>query len=194
MSQDFDVEEIRNVIMTARVHCPGFTEDMFESLMDLEKHIADSGYLEVIQGILRLEEEKGVACTEALDACEKLMERKTKLERQIPDLEKRIESLVEQRKQASVEYEQMKKFIATVQQDLAQIKKESSLAEKNLTNLNKKLEKEKQRVEKEIEQCRQDADVTREEVATAGGLKKEAESHGFTLELMLGLAKEFASS
>ncbi len=39
MSHEFTVEEIRDAAMTARVHCPGFTEDMFESLMDLEKHI-----------------------------------------------------------------------------------------------------------------------------------------------------------
>ena len=192
MNREFTVEEIRDAAMAARVYCPGFTENMFESLMELEKHVADSGYLEVIQGILRLEEEKGVACTEALDACKELMEKKTKLGRQVPDLEKRIENLVEQRKQASAEYEQVKKAAATAQQELIQIKREYAVAEKNFATLNKKLEKEKQRIEKEIKQCRQEADVTREEVATAGQLKKEAEKNGFTLELMLGLAKEFA--
>ena len=79
MSREFTVEEIRDSVRTARVHCPGFTEDMFESLMDIEKHIADSGYLEVVQGLLRLEEEKGISCTKALDACEKLLEQKTSL-------------------------------------------------------------------------------------------------------------------
>jgi len=192
MNHGFSVEEIRNVIMTARVHCPGFSENMFESLMELEKHVADSGYLEVIQGILRLEEEKGVACTEALDACKDLMGQKTKLERLIPDLEKRAESLAEQIKRASAEYEQMQKAIATTQQDLEQIKNEHAEAEKKLVTFNKKLEKEKQRIEKEIEQCHKEADVSREEVTAASRLKKEAESRGFNIELMLDLSKEFA--
>jgi len=94
MNRKFTVEEIRDSVRTGRVHCPGFTEDMFESLMELERRIADSGYLEVIQGMLRLEEEKGVSCTEALDACGKLQEQKTRLEREVPELEKRVESLV----------------------------------------------------------------------------------------------------
>ena len=85
----------------------------------------------------------------------------------------------------------MKKTIATVQQELAHVKKECGAAEKNIAILNKKLEKEEQRVEKEIERCRREADVIREEVATAGRVKQEAESHGFTLESMLDLAKEF---
>ena len=109
MSREFTIEEIRDSVRTARVHCPGFTEDMFESLMELEKHITDSGYLEVIQGLLRLEEEKSVSCAEALGACKDLLEKKTKLERELPELEKRVESLVAQVKQANGEYEQVKK-------------------------------------------------------------------------------------
>lgn len=192
MNHEFTAEEVRNAAMAARVYCPGFTENMFESLMELEKHIADSSYLEVIQGILRLEEEKGVACTEALDACGKLMEQKTKLERQVPDLEERIENLVEQRMRASAEYEQLKKTTATAQQELSQLREGCEAAKKDLANLNKKLEKERQRTEKEIERCRQEADVTRAEVAVADQAKKEAEGHGFNLEFMLSLAKEFA--
>lgn len=70
MEQQFTANEIRDAAKTARVYCHGFSEDMFESLMELEKRIADSGYLEAIQGLIRLEEEKGISCTEALDACE----------------------------------------------------------------------------------------------------------------------------
>ena len=57
---------------------------------------------------------------------------------------------------------------------------------------NKKMEKEKQRIEKEVEDCYQQANVTREEVVTAGRMKAEVESHGFTLELVLDLSKDFA--
>ena len=192
MSHEFTAQEIRDAAMTARVHCPGFTEDMFESLMDIEKHIADSGYLEAVQGLLRLEEEKGISCTEALDACKELLKQKTRLERDILALEKRVESLITQRKQISIELEQVNKDTAKAGQELVRIRNEYTLAEKKLETINKKLEKEKQRIEEEVEECYRQANVTKEEVITASRVKAEVESHGFTLELMLGLSKEFA--
>jgi len=192
MSHEFTVEEIRDAAMTARVHSPGFTEDRFESLMELEKHIADSGYLEAVKGLLRLDEEKGISCTEALDACKKLLEQKTRLERDVLALEKRVESLITQRKQISIELEQVKQDTTKAGQDLTQIRGQCTLAEKNMETISKKLEKEKQHIDKEIEDCYRQANVTKEEVITASRMKAEVENHGFTLELMLGLSREFA--
>jgi hypothetical protein len=59
MDNEFTAEEIRDAARMARVHCPGFSEDDFESLMELERRINDSGYLEAVLGLIRLEEEKG---------------------------------------------------------------------------------------------------------------------------------------
>ncbi|MFC2073209.1 hypothetical protein ACFLUU_11065, partial [Chloroflexota bacterium] len=192
MSHEFTAQEIRDATMTARVHCPGFTEDMFESLMDIEKHIADSGYLEAVQGLLRLEEEKGISSSEALDACEKLTERKHGLEQEVPALKKRVDSLVVQIKQANVEYEQVRKAIEKAGQNLAQIKSEYTAVEKKLETFSKKMEKEKQRIGKEVEDCYQRANVTKEKVVAAGQIKAEVENCGYTLELVLGLSREFA--
>ena len=141
MNHEFTVEEIKDAARMARIHCPGFSEDKFESLMELERRIADSGFLEAVQGLLRLEEEKGISCTEALDACKELLEQKTKLEQEIPALEKRVESLVAQIKQANAEYEQVKKATAKAGQELAQIRSEYAAAEKKLETFNKKMEK-----------------------------------------------------
>ena len=192
MEQQFTAEEIRDAANTARVCCPGFTEDMFESLIELERRIADSDYLEAIQGLIRLEEEKGISCTEALDACEELLEQKAKLEREVPALEKRADSIVAQIKQANTECEQVKKDIVKAGQELSQIRNEYTAAEKNLEAFNKKADKAKQRIEKEVEDCYQQANVTKEEVITAGKVKADVESHGFTLKLVLDLSKEFA--
>jgi len=192
MEQQFTTEEIKDAAKTARVYCQGFTEDMFESLMEMERRIADSDYLEVIQGLLRLEEEKGISCTEALDACEKLLEQKAKLEKEVPDLEKRAGISVAQIKQANAEYEQVKKDVAKTRQELEQIGNDYVSSEKKLEAFNRKAEKEKQRIEKEVEDCYQQANVTKEAITTAGKVKAEVESHGFTLELVLDLSKEFA--
>ena len=193
MNQEFTADEIRDAARMARVHCPGFSEDTFESLMELEKRIADSGYLDAVLGLLRLEEEKGVSCTEALDVYEELLKQKTELERRVPDLQERAEGLVAQIRQANGECEQLKKAIAQARQELAQIREEHAAAEQRLGNLKKKLEKEKQRIKKEVEDSYEQAGVTKEEVVAAGLIKTDVESHGFTIELMLGLSKEFAS-
>jgi chromosome segregation ATPase len=192
MNQKFTVEEIKDAARTARIHCPGFSEDKFESLMELESRIADSGFLEAIQGLLRLEEEKNISCAEALDACKELLEQKTKLEQEVPALEKRVDSLVAQIRQATGEYEQIKKATPKAGQELAQIRNEYVVAEKKLKTFNKRMENEKQRIGKEVEDCYQQANVTREEVVTAGRIKADVENHGFTLELVLDLSKEFA--
>ena len=128
----------------------------------------------------------------ALDACDKLLGQKTRLERDVLALEKRVESLITQRKQTSIELEQVKKDTAKAGQELAQIRGQHATAEKKLGTLNKKVEEEKQHIEKEVEECYRQANVTKEEVITAGRVKAEVESHGFTIELMLGLSKEFA--
>lgn len=192
MEQQFTVEEIKDAAKTARVYCHGFNEDMFESLMELERRIAEPGYLEVVQALIRLEEEKGIYFTEALDACEKLLKQKAKLERKVPALEKRVESLVAQIKQSNTEYEQVKKDVGKARQELEQIRNEYVATEKRLEAFSRKAEKEKQRIEKEVGDCYQQANVTKEEVVTAGKVKADVESHGFTLGLVLDLSKEFA--
>ncbi|MDD5039239.1 MAG: hypothetical protein PHN78_08025 [Dehalococcoidales bacterium] len=192
MEQQFTIDEIRDAAKMARVYCPGFTEDMFESLMELERRIADSGYLEAVLGLIRLEEEKGISCTEALDACEKLLKQKAKLEREVPDLEKRKESLVAQIKQSNVEHDQIKSDVAKARQELEQVRNDYAAAEKKLEAFNRKAEKEKQRIGKEVEDCYQQANVTKEEITTAGKVKADVERHGFPLELVLDISKEFA--
>ena len=192
MNQEFTIDEVKDVTRMARIHCPGFSEDEFEGLMELERHIGSSGYLEAVQGLIRLEEEKGISCTEALDACEELNEQKTKLEQEVPALEQRVESLVSQIKQSNTEYEQVRKALAKAGQDLAQTRSEYASAEKKLEAFNQKMEKEKQLIGKKVEDSYQQADVTKEEVTTAGQIKTEVEKCGYTLELVLGLSREFA--
>ncbi|MFC1970404.1 hypothetical protein ACFLV0_00460 [Chloroflexota bacterium] len=192
MDNDFTADEIRDAARIARVHCPGFSEDDFESLMELERHITDSGYLEAVLGLIRLEEENGISFTEALDAYEKLINQKTKLEQEIFALKQRSNELAVQIKNASTEYEQRKKAASKSGQELAQIRNEYSTAEKRLETFIKKTEKEKQRISDEVEDAYQQASINKEEIGTAGKIKTEIKSHGFTLELALGLAKEFA--
>jgi uncharacterized phage infection (PIP) family protein YhgE len=192
MGNEFTAEEIRDAVRMARAHCPGFSEDDFESLMELERRITDSGYLEAVLGLIRLEEEKGISCSEALDACEKLIKQKTKLEQEVSALKQRANELVTQIKNAQTDYEQRKEAVVRVSQELRQIRNDYSAAEKELEVFNRKMEKGKQRISAEVEDIYRRANITKDEVVTAGKVKTEIESHGYNLELALGLAKEFA--
>jgi predicted nucleic acid-binding Zn-ribbon protein len=192
MNNEFTSEEIRDAVRMARAHCPGFSEDDFESLMELERRITDSGYLEAVLGLIRLEEEKGISCTEALDACEKLIKQKTKLEQEVSALKQRSNELATWIKNAQADYEQGKEAVVRVSQELRQLKNDYSGAEKGLEAFNEKTEKEKQRISAEVEDTYNKANINREEVIAAGKVKTEIESHGYTLDLALGLAKEFA--
>ena len=192
MDNEFTAEEIRDAARMARVHCPGFSEDDFESLMELERRITDSGYLEAVLGLICLEEEKGISCTEALDACEKLIKQKTKLEQEVSALKQRSNELVTQINNAQADYEQKKEAVVRVMQELRQVRNDYSAAEKGLEAFNRKTKKEKQRISAEVEDAYRKASITRDGVVTVGNIKEEIERHGFTLDLALGLAKEFA--
>ena len=192
MYHELTLEEIRDAARTARVYCPGFTEEKFESLMELERRITDSGYLEAVQGLARLEGEMGISCAEAIDACKRLAEQKTKLEPQIPILEKSLESLLARIKQANAKYNQLEGEIAKARQELEQIRNEHVSAEKKLEAFNRTAEKEKQRINKEVEDCHHHANVTKEEVEAAGRIKAGAESRGVSLELVMDISQELA--
>ena len=192
MDNEFTAEEIRDAVRMARVHCQGFSEDDFESLMELERRITDSGYLEAVLGLICLEEEKGISCTEALDACEKLIKQKTKLEQEVSALKQRSNELVTQINNAQADYEQKKEAVVRVMQELRQVRNDYSAAEKGLEAFNRKTKKEKQRISAEVEDAYRKASITRDGVVTVGNIKEEIERHGFTLDLALGLAKEFA--
>jgi len=191
MDHEFTVEEIREAARVARIYCPGFSDEKFESLMELESRADEPGYLEAVQGLLRLEEEKGVLCTEALDAYEGLLESSTKLGKQVAGLELKLQSLKDQIRHSKEEYGRIKEATGKAERELAGVRGKHGEEEKELNAFKKKAEAEKQRIDKEIEDYHQRANVTREDVATAGQIKAEVESHGFALELVLGLSQEF---
>ncbi len=193
MNEKFTVDEIKDAARMARVYCPGFNEDMFESLMELEKRIAESGYLDAVMGLIRLQNEKGISWTVALDACYELLEQKQKLEKETTELQNRVKSLSAELKQVRAEFVELKNSTEKTKQELVQARTDYAAADKKLEALYKRTENEKQRIDKELADSYQQANITKEDVMAAGKLKADMESHGFSLELMLDLSQEFAS-
>ena len=86
----------------------------------------------------------------------------------------------------------LKKATGKAGQELVRIRGEYAATERKLQPLSKRVERKRQRIAREIEECQQKANVTKEEVVTAGRIKADVEGYGFTLDLILGLSKEFA--
>ncbi len=185
MSYELTVDELREAVRTARIYSPSLTEEQFQGVMELQRCLGESGRLEAACGLAQLEKERGTLCTEALDVVEQLLSDKGRLEPDVASLEEEKALLQEENQQLKVATEQAKEGLQTVQ---AEHQKE----ERDLAAFKKKAEKEKQTIDRELEEYRRKANVTKEEIVTAGQLKAEVEKHGFSLDLVLGLSQEFA--
>ena len=192
MGREFTADEIRETAKTARIYCPGFIGEKFESLMEFENQLDNSGHLQAVRALLRLEEEKGIPCTEALDAYEELFDHATKLKKEVADFKLKLANLVGQIKRENNTYIKLQGAIKKAEEYLAEMKIQRQKEEKGMEAFRKKAESEKGRINKELENCHQKANITREEVAIAGQVKTEVENHGFTIEAIQDISKEFA--
>ena len=192
MGNELTTDEIKETARIVRIYCPGFSEEKFESLMELENQLANSGHLQTVQALLRLEEEKGVPCTEALDACEELFDRSVKLKKEVDDLEQKLATVAEHTKQAMETYSKLKGTIKKAEEHLADVRNQSQKEEQEMIAFRKRAEAEKRIINQEIEGYHKKANLTREEVSVAIQIKTEVDNHRFTLETALDLSKEFA--
>jgi len=192
MSYEFTVDEIREVTRAARIFCPGFREEQFHDLVESERRLADSGYLDAVAGLAQLEKDKGVQCTDAINAYKELLADKEQLEADIASLQERLIAQQHTNQRAGDRCQEMKEKISQTKAELEKVQAERRKEEKKLMTFRKKAEREKQHIDKEVEECRNRANVTKEDIVTAGKLKAEVESHGFVLGLALDLCQEFA--
>ena len=192
MNHEFTAEEIKQAATAARIYSQDFSEEKFTSLMELARRVDESGYLETVQGVRRLETEKGVIIIKILDACEELLEENEQLESQGADLQLGLKSLGEMIKQAQQKHSQLQAANRKAEEALAATIAQQEKEAKQLRTSQNRAEGAKQRIAKEVEDSHRKANVTREEVIAAGQIKAEVERHGFTLELALSVAKEFA--
>lgn len=192
MNYEFTLDEVKEVIRAARIFCPSFSESQFRDLMTLGKRLGDSGYLQAVHALARLEKEKGIPCTGALDACKQLLLDKEQLEGQLVVLKQKLAAQQDTNRDAERRFRQLNEDIEKARQELQAARAERQREEKELLAFKKKTERERQQIDEDVAQCWEKARVTEEQVATAGQLIAEVESRGFTLSLLLDLCQEFA--
>lgn len=192
MNNEFTNDELKEVISSARVFCPSFSEGQYRDLMTLGSRLNDSGYLQAVHGLSQLEREKGVPCTRALDAFNQLLAQKEQLEGQLGDLKQKLAAQQNANREAERKFHQLNEGIEMAKQELQTIRTKRQSEEKELLAFKKNAESQRQRIDEDVAQYQDKARVTEEQVATAVQLITEVESRGFTLTLLLDLCQEFA--
>jgi DNA repair exonuclease SbcCD ATPase subunit len=192
MELELSSEQISQIVRAARVFAPGFAEEQLQWLIDCQPRLADSGFCQAAWGLARLEKETGIICAEALDACQELSQTKAQLEAKLAHLKEEHQAQQAANQEAEERHQQLIAATHQARRELAEVKAEQEREERQLVTLQKKAEREKRRIDQEVEEHRQRANMTEQEVDTAGQLKAEVGSCGFNLELMLGLSQEFA--
>ncbi len=192
MEFEFTLEQIGQIVRAARVLASGFTEERLRWLISGQKRLAESGFCEAVWGLVRLEREMGITVSKALDAAKKLVRDNTNLEAANARLEKKNVTLQAANLELEQRHQQLMEATRQAREELAGVRAEVEKERRRLTALREEAESEKKRIDREIGESRQKANVTEQEVATAGQLKAEVERSGFGLELVLDLSKEFA--
>ena len=192
METEITAEELREIVRAARVLSTDFDEEQIQSLSYAWQRLADSGFLDAVWGMVRLQQEQGTSCSEALDANKELLKQKGNLERDLVILGERVKLEQNKRNESININQQLASQINTAKNELQATKTAILKEQEQLLSFQEKTENEKRRIERELERCKKAAGVTAKEIAAAGQLKLEVEKSGFNLETMLGLAGEFA--
>lgn len=192
MGNEITPEELGQIIRAARVLSTDFSEEQIQSLSYAWQKLADSGFLDAVWGMVRLQEEQGISCSEALYANKAILKQKEKLESELTFLKDKVNEEQNKLSEATKIYQELVSKINTAKNELKALQGDTQAEVAYLSSIQEKAEKEKRRIEKELERCKKNAGVTMEEITAASRLKAEVEKSGFTLETMLGLVQEFA--
>lgn len=185
MKHEFSPEEINQIARAARVWAPGFSDEQLRWLVSAQSRLADSGFCRAAWELARFERERGINCSEVLDACERA-------QAEHAALGKKVRAQQAANQEAEKEYQQWQEAIEQAKKQLAEIRTEREREEKQLAVYRKKADREKKEIDQELEEYRQQANVTRQEITVAAELEAEVERSSFSLGLMLELSREFA--
>ena len=83
MTNEFTAYELKEIIRVAFIFNPSFSEEQFQSLIELERRVGDPGYLETISGLMKLEKETGVPLSQVFETRDRLLQENEELEQKV---------------------------------------------------------------------------------------------------------------
>ncbi len=191
MNPEFTPQEIQEIIRSARIVNPGFSETQMQSLLELQTRLNESGYLETVAGVAQLEKEQGISLNQVLEKTRKLLTEQTRIEKQIAEQRREMEQRQSQLQELEHKQQEITQATQQALQALEELRVGGSQAEAELAEFRCQAAREKEKFGQEVEACHQQAGITRAEVALASQVKAEVEARGYSLELLCQLAREF---
>jgi len=185
MEFELNKDELDQVLQAMRVLGPNRGDERFQSLLAAQENISTSGFLEAVWGVVRLQEEKGIDLSHAIDEYQHLLNKNEKLISEQA-------SLKDKRDEAQKAYQQILSDIAAAKKELEATIDQIGKEKKGLAAFVAQAEREKKQINYELEECRNKAGVTEKDIIMAGSLKAKVKKSGFELEMILDLVKEFA--
>lgn len=176
--KELNAEEIKEVVRTAQIYSREFTAEQYQKLMGMHRELAEPGFIEAAYGVLRLEEEYGIPCSQAPAEYAQIMKNIGKMESEAARFKKVREG------------EEMK--LTEASQALDRLKTEQSHQEKGLAAFRTRAAAEKKGLEEDLAEARKKAGIDKQDIVSAVEMKALAASHGLDLELVLRLGEEFA--
>ena len=185
MEFELDKDELDQVLQAMRVLVPDIGDEQFQSLLVAQEKLPVLGFLKAVWGVVRLQEEKGIDLSDAIDEYQRLLNENEKL------LSEQA-SLKDKRDGAQKAYQQILSDIAAAKKELEATIGKIGKEKEELAAFVEKASSEKKRINHELEKYKHKTGVTEKDVKMAGSLKTEVSKSGFDLEMMLDLVKEFA--
>jgi chromosome segregation ATPase len=154
MDNEITTEELAQIVRAARVLSTNFSEEQIQSLSYGWQRLADSGFLDAVWGMTRLQQEQGTSCSEALDANKELLKKMESLESKLAVLKEKVTQEHNKHNEATRVHQQLLGKIATANNELKVTQAAIQKEQEQLSSLQKKTENEKKRIEKELERCK----------------------------------------
>jgi predicted nucleic acid-binding Zn-ribbon protein len=184
MEQNLSPKELELAVLSARITAPDIGDDEFPAVVELQRRLKESGYLEIVQAIRRQEEELGEPYTETLEVHSRLLRQNQELDALLVETQGELAALKGRIKKARNQ--------ANENESAAQrARMERERQEKELAAFMNKVVKEKQRLARELQEAQEKARVSMEEIPLAGEIKVEVEARGLSIEQALALIQEF---
>ena len=132
MNPEFTPQEIQEIIRSARIVNPGFSETQMQSLLELQTRLKESGYLETVAGVAQLEKEQGISLNQVLEKTRKLLIEQTRIEKQITEQRREMEQRQSQLQELEHKQQEITQATQQVQQKLEELRLSGEQAEAEL--------------------------------------------------------------
>lgn len=183
MERELTPNEIDTAVTTTRITSSIITEEEYPYVVELHHRLKESGYLEAVRGLARMERELGVPCSDAVARYKGLLA-------EVEGLTAQEAHAREKTIQAEATAWKARETAATEREAMDRARDRREIAEHQFAAFREEAQQERQRLDAEVKMAREKAAMDRAEIASATELKGKLEARGLRLPFVLDLVQE----